>query len=444
MFKYYHESHADLNFPLHELWSFLVNSNPTMIDERVESWSFDGEIKTGSIIKYKIKNRKQPLPIEITEFIPYHRISYDVMIPLFRQCCSIKLVRISPEKTSLRISGQLTSFFVPFMKTYCSKKFEESFSNFLTAINQEMEKKIFPKSNKTLPYSYMQPHDVRNVINEKIFSIKADSIEVYNVNDITINQDNDSIPLRIYTPDTSDESEYLPIILLIHGGAWVAGNLDTHDNMARYLCKEVKALVVSVGYLNSPEGKFPIPLEQCYEALLWIVKNARNYRADPHRLAVIGDSAGGNMAAALCLLARDRKGPLIDLQVLINPSPDLTGKGTLQPQNDDLDPIRWYASQYVNDPNDVNNPYVSPVLAQNLNQLPAAVVILAEKDELRMAGQNYANRLISAGIPTNVYIQWKVGHLAGNCARASNTARESLDIAVAALRGSFFRGIFNE
>ncbi len=153
----------------------------------------------------------------------------------------------------------------------------------------------------------------------------------------------------------------------------------------------------------------------------------------------MGDSAGGNMAAALCLLVRDRKGPTIDLQVLINPAPDLTGNGTIQRQNDGLDLIRWYATQYVADPNDVNSPYVSPIMAKDLTNLPSAVIILAEKDDLRRDGQRYADRLISAGIPTNVYIQWGIEHLAGNGARASSVARESLGVGVAALRGVFLK-----
>lgn len=282
----------------------------------------------------------------------------------------------------------------------------------------------------------MHPHKVRDLINQKILSIESERPEVQNVNDIAIKCGERTTSLRIYTPN---ESADLPIILFIHGGAWVAGNLETHDNMARYLCREVQALVLSVEYLNSPEGKFPLPLEQCYDALLWINENDQKFHGDRNRLAVVGDSAGGNMATALCLLTRDRQGPNIDLQVLVNPSPDLTGGGTIQRQDDSLDTLRWYATQYVSDPSDANNPYVSPIMAKSLSNLPPAVIILAENDALRYDGQKYADRLIAAGTATNIYIQWGVGHLAGNGARASRVACESLDIASDAIKGAFFR-----
>ena len=281
----------------------------------------------------------------------------------------------------------------------------------------------------------MKPEDVRKLFNDKAFAIKAEKPDVREVKNISINEGGRTTPLRIYMPDALKN---LPIILFIHGGAWVAGNLDTHDNLARYLCRGAQALVVSVGYQNSPEGKFPLPLEQCNDALLWIVQHAQEFQADKTRLAVVGDSAGGNLAAALCLFVRDPKGPAIDLQVLINAVMDPNSSG-VQPQGDALDNERWYIAQYVRNPQDVMNPYVSPILAKNLTGLPPALIIIGEKDAFREGDERYADRLAAAGVPTNTYIQWGVGHLAGNGARASMLARESLDVAVAALRGAFFR-----
>jgi acetyl esterase len=241
-----------------------------------------------------------------------------------------------------------------------------------------------------------------------------------------INEEGRTTPFRIYKPG---DGENIPIALLIHGGAWVAGNIDTHDNLARYLCSEANVIVISVGYLNPPEGKFPLPLEQCYDALLWAQKLGKG-----SRLAVVGDSAGGNMAAALCLMARDRRGPKLDLQILINPAPDLTCEGTWERQGDTLDTLRWQARQYLSDSNEMKHPYVSPLVARDLTGLPKALVLLAEKDELREMGQKYADRLRDAGNSVEIYCQMGVGHLAKDGARAARYTRDSLAIAVKALK----------
>lgn len=286
---------------------------------------------------------------------------------------------------------------------------------------------ILPMSNFANAMKNLAPYEVREIINERIMDIEADTPCVHSVTDIVITRENRSTPLRIYTPSGATN---LPMILMIHGGGWIAGNLDTHDNMARYLCSHSEAMVVSVDYLNSPEGKFPLPLEQCYDALLWMVQHAQELQGDACKVAVVGDSAGGNMAAALCLMDRDRKGPPILLQVLINPSPDLTLKHEM---------MAWYASQYVKDKNDMNHPYASPGLASDLSKLPKALIILAEKDDLFESGNQYAEKLRQAGVLVDVYTQKGIGHLAGNGARASLVAQESLDVAVIVLLGAFHR-----
>ena len=285
-----------------------------------------------------------------------------------------------------------------------------------------------------LSWMDMTPWEVREKLNSRIMALEVPTHPVWSVANRTIQQDARSTPVRIYSPNSSND---LPIILLIHGGAWVAGNLDTHDNLARYLCSQAEAIVVSVDYVNAPEGKFPLQLEQCYDALEWIIDHANAFSADPSKLAVVGDSAGGNMGAALSLLTRDKQGPKIDLQVLINPAPDLSCNGTLERQNDPLDILRWQAVQYLSDPRDASNFYVSPLLADDLSNLPAAVVLLAEYDDLREAGEKYAERLKASGVPTLVYCQLGIGHLADHGARVSSRAKESLDVAVDALKSAF-------
>jgi acetyl esterase len=280
----------------------------------------------------------------------------------------------------------------------------------------------------------MTPLEVREKINQRIMNIEASTLSVWAIENRIIENESRSTPVRIYLPN---EKKNLPVILLIHGGAWVAGNLDTHDNLARYLCSQVEALVLSIGYTNAPEGKFPLQLLQSLDALIWIVDHTNEFSPDFSKLAVVGDSAGGNMAAALCLMVRDQLGPKIDLQVLINPAPDLTCNGTMLQQNDALDMLRWQAFQYLSDSKEMNHPYVSPLVAEDLSNLPTAVVILAEKDDLREAGQKYADRLCDSGVSTYVYCQQGINHLAGDGARASLLAQESLTVAVTALQRIF-------
>ncbi len=271
----------------------------------------------------------------------------------------------------------------------------------------------------------MGPLEARAYLDAEIMAIEAESAAVGSIEEQLVEAGGRSTPVRLYRPGKGE----FPALVLIHGAGFVAGSLDTHDNLARYLCANAKVIVASVGYTNAPEGKFPLPLEQCYDVLVW----AKTIGADG-RVAVAGDSAGGTMAAALCLLARDRSGPPIDLQVLINPAPDLRCGGTLEPQGDVLDELRWPATMYVNSPKDTYNPYVSPMAAEDFSGLPPALVLLAEFDSLRKDGQLYADKLAAAGVPTEVYCQMGVGHLAGDGARASSVATESLDVAVDAIR----------
>jgi acetyl esterase len=275
----------------------------------------------------------------------------------------------------------------------------------------------------------MRPEEVRKVIDERVMAIDAVKQEVYSVEDAWIGADAQKLRVRIYRPSAKND---LPVALMIHGGAWLAGSIETHDNMARYLAVKSGVIIVSVGYTLSPEAKFPLPLEQCYEALGWTVETLR-----PTQLALVGDSAGGALAAALSRLARDRKGPKIDLQLLINPSTDLSCNGTLTPQGDALDSMRYFVTQYIQKPEDVYSPYVSPLLADEQDSLPRTLIIVAELDRQRQEGELYAERLRRAGVKTNLYIQWGIGHLAGNAARAAKVAEPTLDVAACELRTLF-------
>ncbi|NDD56006.1 alpha/beta hydrolase, partial [bacterium] len=143
--------------------------------------------------------------------------------------------------------------------------------------------------------------EVRKLINQLIMRVHADVPCVDAIEDCSVIGTTGHVPVRVYRMRHEGAQ---PAIMLIHGGAWVAGDLETHDNLARYLCVKSDAVVLSVGYTNAPEGKFPLPLEQCNDVLNWMVDQAAALGIDPARIAVAGDSAGGNLAAALCLLVR--------------------------------------------------------------------------------------------------------------------------------------------
>jgi len=201
----------------------------------------------------------------------------------------------------------------------------------------------------------------------------------------------------------------LPVILYIHGGGWVVGSIATHDNVCRKLANRARAIVVSVGYRLAPENKFPAALEDVYTALQWAHAEAASFGGDPGRLAVAGDSAGGNLAAALCLVTRDRGGPPIRFQALAYPGLDasnlnresyrLNGKGYFLTRKI----IEQVIPLYVNEPADVLNPYVSPLLVADVSGLPPGLVITAEFDPLLSEGEVYAARLSSAGIPCRAH-----------------------------------------
>jgi acetyl esterase len=156
---------------------------------------------------------------------------------------------------------------------------------------------------------------------ENMKALHADMPIHMDINDLHILKADYNIPIRIYKPQGDS---VLPVVVYYHGGGWSKCNIETHDYICRYIAKGSNSIVVSVGYRLAPEYKFPIGLEDCYDALVWVEKNAKTINADPSRIAVAGDSAGGNLATVVCLLAKERQGPRILRQVLIYPNTDLT------------------------------------------------------------------------------------------------------------------------
>ncbi|MCG5442572.1 alpha/beta hydrolase [Micromonospora sp. NIE79] len=208
------------------------------------------------------------------------------------------------------------------------------------------------------------------------------------------------LPLRVYRPTGSGP---LPTLLYFFGGGWTLGSVDTADGICRRLANAVPCQVITVGYRLAPEHPFPAAVHDCHAATSWIARHADELGVDPARLAVGGDSAGGNLAAAVTLLSRT-DGPPLAAQLLVYPNTDQSG----EPAGDD-DPalfnrrsVAWYRTHYLADPAHAKDPLASPLLADDLSGLPPALVITAELDPLCAEGQRYAERLRDAGVSTRL------------------------------------------
>jgi len=225
------------------------------------------------------------------------------------------------------------------------------------------------------------------------------------------------IPVRVYRP--SDAPEVLPLVVLIHGGGWASGTLDAWDWLASSITLRATAVVASLDYRLAPAHRWPAAAEDCYAALVDLAGRASEWAADGARLAVVGDSAGGNLAAVTTLMARDRSGPAIAFQGLVYPATDLTlGSPSIEehPEAPVLTRRDLYAFRdiYVPDAEDRSHPYASPLLAEDHTGLPPALIQVAELDPIRDDGLRYAAALRAAGVPvrTTTYVGMPHGYLA--------------------------------
>jgi acetyl esterase len=231
---------------------------------------------------------------------------------------------------------------------------------------------------------------------------RAAGPEVAKVEDRRLPGPGAEIPVRIYTPAGPGP---FPVLVWFHGGGWVIGDLDSADPTARHLAVGAGCVVISVDYRLAPETKFPGAADDCYIATLWAARNAAQMNGDAARIAVGGDSAGGNLAAAVSLMARDRRTPLPIFQLLVYPVTGYDLNTISYRQNAEgylltRDGMQWYWQHYLQHSKDAVNPYAVPLAATDFTGLPPALVITAELDPLRDEGEAYARRLQAAGVPT--------------------------------------------
>ena len=270
---------------------------------------------------------------------------------------------------------------------------------------------------------------------------RAPGPEVAKVEDRTIPGPDGQVPVRIYTPEGDGP---FPILAWYHGGGWVIGDLDMADGTARNLCVGAQCVVVSVDYRLAPETKFPGPAEDCWAATKWMVDNASSINGDPTRLAVGGDSAGGNLAAAMCLMAADLGGPEIALQLLVYPVTDVNFNTVSYSENGEgysLSKVgmQWFWDHYINGDEDAVNPYAAPLQAKSLAGQPPALVITAEYDPLRDEGEAYAKRLREASVETTATRYDGMIHGFFSMGAVVDKGKQAVDEASAALRNAFAR-----
>ena len=207
------------------------------------------------------------------------------------------------------------------------------------------------------------------------------------------------IPIRTFIPDVSESED---ILIFFHGGGWVIGDIESYSHTCSVMCCETKRCVIAVEYRKAPENKFPDGLYDCYEA----VKKIAEDKKENQRIILIGDSAGGNLSAAVCLMAREKKEFEVDAQILIYPavfndhSENSPFKSVHECGNDYFltsHRVCDYAEMYAKSPEDYNNPLFAPLLAENHENLPPALILTAEYDPLRDEGEAYGEKLRSAG-----------------------------------------------
>ncbi|HET9689718.1 MAG TPA: alpha/beta hydrolase [Acidimicrobiales bacterium] len=258
------------------------------------------------------------------------------------------------------------------------------------------------------------------------------------------------IPVRVYRPAPppgGGQPEPLPLVMWFHGGGWVIGDIDTHDATCQQLAVQVPAVVVSVDYRLAPEHRFPAAVDDCEAATRWAAATAAALGADPVRIAVAGDSAGGNLAALVAHRLRDarREGdttaPQLSFQLLVYPATDLTCEAPSHAENGEgylltSEAIAWFLGHYIPDRAARRLAGASPLRADDLTHLPPALVITAEYDPLRDEGEAYARALTAAGVPATASRYDGMIHAFFGMDAQLPAAVAAVDEAATALRGA--------
>lgn len=262
---------------------------------------------------------------------------------------------------------------------------------------------------------------------------------VSKISDYLIPSANGDIPTRIYTPEGEGP---FPILVWFHSGGWVLGNLNTTESECRNLTNLAECVVVSVDYRLAPESKFPAAVEDCYIATKWVSDHPALFNADVQRMAVGGASSGGNLAAVVALMSRDRNGPKLLHQLLVVPVTDYDFNTESYIQNEvgyglTREAMAWYWKQYLNSEADSHNSYAVPIREKDLSGLPDATIITAEFDPLRDEAEAYAKRLEESGTKTTCTRYEGMIHGFFGMSESINKTKDAMNQAATELKISF-------
>ncbi len=250
-------------------------------------------------------------------------------------------------------------------------------------------------------FSTLTPEEARKQF--EAAQLPLPPIEIAGVEDRTLPGPEGEIPVRIYTPEGGAP---FPVLVFFHGGGWVIGDLESHDALARKLALEAGCLVVAIDYRLAPEAKFPAAPEDCYAATCWVTEHAAEIGGDPARIAIGGDSAGGNLSAVVAQMARDRGGPELCFELLVYPVTNHDYSTPSYTENAEgyfltRASMEWFWNHYLSEASEGQHAYASPLRAHSLAGLPPTLVITAEFDPLRDEGEAYAEKLRQAGVPVS-------------------------------------------
>jgi acetyl esterase len=280
----------------------------------------------------------------------------------------------------------------------------------------------------------LSPAEARRLYLERRTFTQPEGSSVAELRDMSTD---DGTPLRLYRPTTGT----LPLLVYFHGGGWTIGDLDTHDVLCRHLANAAGCAVLSVDYRLGPEHPFPAAVDDCVAAVRWARRHAAALGADARRLAVGGDSAGGNLAAVVSIAERDA-GHTLAHQLLIYPATDMRAGAPSHTSNGQgylltADSVAYYRRQYVPDPQRWTDWRVSPLLAPDLTRLPPALVLTAGYDPLRDEGRQYADALSKAGNRVQLVCFERQIHGFATMGRVIDEANTALDLCGAALKRAF-------